>query len=486
MMKEKEKQYRTETDSLGNLRVPADALYGIHAMRATENFPDKSVFPLEWYKSVGLVKQACYITYQKFKTAVLAKYPGKEFHFPVLDNTVVDAMTEAATEVAAGKYADQFVVPAVSGGAGTSINMNLNEIIANVALLKLGFSPGDYSHVHPIESANIFQSTNDVIPTALKVAVMQLLIELESSINYLRQSVETQEGKYRNVLRVAYTQMQEAVPSSYGKLFSTYNEALSRDWWRVSKCLERIKVVNLGGSAIGTGITVPQFFIMEVVPVLQQLTGLPIARGENLSDATNNLDSLVEVHAILKSYAVNLEKMVSDLRLLASDVGPHELMIPSRQVGSSIMPGKVNPVIPEFVISVAHKVYSNDMLISSLSAQGCLDLNAYIPVIGAAMIESLKLLIAAGRSLRENLIEGMTVRKETTEQRLYSSPSITTALVPYIGYDKSAQLAKIMKEEKISVFEANERIKAVNSSVLKKALKPENLLKTGYSLNDIL
>jgi len=485
-MKEKERQYRTETDSLGSLRVPADAFYGIHAMRARENFPDRTAFPVEWYESVGTVKQACYITYRKFKSAVEAKYPGKSFHFPLIDDEVIDAMTEAAAEVAEGKYYDQFIVPAVSGGAGTSINMNANEIIANVALLKLGFTPGDYAHVHPIESANIFQSTNDVIPTSLKITVMRLLNGLESSINYLRQSVEKLEGKYRNVLRVAYTQMQEAVPSSYGKLFSTYSEALSRDWWRVSKCFERIKVVNLGGSAIGTGITVPQFFIMEVVPVLQQITGLPVARGENQPDATNNLDSLVEVHAILKSYAVNLEKMVSDLRLLASDVGPHELAIPSRQVGSSIMPGKINPIIPEFVISAAHKVYSNDMLISSLSAQGCLDLNAYVPVIGAAMIESLNLMIAAGRTLRENLIEGLAVRKEITEQRLFSSPSITTALVPYIGYDRASQLAGVMKEEKIDIFEANDRIKAVSNSVLKKALKPENLLKTGYSLNDIL
>lgn len=482
----KEKQYRTETDSLGSRQVVKDALYGIHALRARENFPDGTAFPLEWYKSVGLIKQSCYITYRKFKDAVEAKYPGKTFHFPVIEDEIIEAMTDAAAKVAEGLYADHFIVPALSGGAGTSINMNVNEIIANAALLKLGFKPGDYSKVHPIESANVFQSTNDVIPTALKIAVMQLLTELENSINYLRQSVEALEGKYRNVLRVAYTQMQEAVPSSYGKLFSTYSEALSRDWWRVSKCFERIKVVNLGGSAIGTGITVPQYFIMEVVPVLQHLTGLPVARGENLPDATNNLDTLVEVHAILKSYAVNLEKIVSDIRLLASDTGHGEVKIPSRQVGSSIMPGKVNPVIPEFVVSVAHKVYSNDMLVGSLSAQGCLDLNAYIPAIGVAMIESLKLLIAAGRTLRDHVLDGITIQKELTTDRLYLSPSVTTALIPYIGYNLSAQLASIMKAEKIDIFTANERINAVSTSVLKKALKPENLLKTGYSLNDIL
>lgn len=485
-MKVKEQRYRVETDSLGSMQVPADALYGIHSLRARSNFPDVTPFPSEWYKATGLVKQACYITYGKFKTAVAAKYPDKAFHFPVIDDSVIDAMTEAAAEISGGKYSDNFIVPALSGGAGTSINMNVNEIIANAALMKLNLKHGDYAHVHPIESANIFQSTNDVIPTSLKIAVMQLLTQLEASINKLRQSSESLENRYRNVLRIAYTQMQEAVPSSYGKLFSTYSEALSRDWWRVSKCFERIKVVNLGGSAIGTGITVPQFFIMEVVSVLQQLSGLPVARGENLPDATNNLDSLVEVHAILKSYAVNLEKMVSDLRLLASDLSHGELKIPARQVGSSIMPGKVNPVIPEFVISAAHRVYSNDMLIGSLSAQGCLDLNAYIPVIGVAMIESLKLLIAAGSTLRENLLEGVTVMKEVTNKRLYSSPSITTSLVPFIGYERSAQLARLMKEEKIDIFEANDRLKLVGNSILKKALKPENLLKTGYSVNDLL
>ncbi|HOW32274.1 MAG TPA: lyase family protein [Bacteroidales bacterium] len=485
-MKEKDQKYRTESDSLGNMPVPANALYGIHALRARSNFPDETTFPVEWYKAVGVVKKACYITYLKFKTAVEIKYPDQSFNFPVIANDTSDAMTEAAGEVSEGMYFDHFIVPAVSGGAGTSINMNVNEIIANAALLKLGFVPGDYSHVHPIESANIFQSTNDVIPTALKIAVMQLLTGLEDSINYLRQSVEALEGKYRNVLRIAYTQMQEAVPSSYGKLFSTYSEALSRDWWRVSKCFERIKVVNLGGSAIGTGMTVPQFFIMEVVPVLQQLTGLPVARGENLPDATNNLDSLVEVHAILKSYAVNLEKMVSDLRLLAADTGHREITLPARQVGSSIMPGKVNPVIPEFVVSASHKVYSNDQLISSLSALGCLDLNAYLPVIGCAIIESIKLLTAAGRTIRENMLEGLTVSKEATTARLFSSPSITTALVAYIGYEKSAQLAKCMKEHLVDVYEANEMLGLVSDRVMKKALKPENLLKTGYSINDVL
>jgi len=478
--------YRTENDSLGPMQVPANVFYGIHSLRAQENFPDQTPFHLEWFKAMGTVKLACYQTYRSFSSAVSERKSEGELPFSFLDKEVIDALEVAATEVSEGHYFSSFIVPAISGGAGTSINMNVNEIIANVALQKLGLAPGTYEKIDPIEAANIYQSTNDVVPTALKVAIMQLLGELETVINSLRQKIEITEGKYRNELRIAYTQMQEAVPSSYGMLFSTYSEALSRDWWRVSKCFERIKIVNLGGSAVGTGLAVPKFFIMEVVPSLQKLTGLPITRSENLSDATNNLDSFVEVHAILKAHAVNLEKMVSDIRLLASDVaGIHDVSIPKRQVGSSIMPGKVNPVIPEFVISAAHKIYSNDMLISSLSAQGCLDLNAYIPTIGHALLESLKLLIAADKTIAENLIDGLTITSGTGASRLFKSSAITTALSPLIGYRKAVLLAKEMKTSGCDIFEANKKLSLIDEVKLKNVLKPENLLKTGFTLNDL-
>jgi aspartate ammonia-lyase len=280
--------------------------------------------------------------------------------------------------------------------------------------------------------------------------------------------------------------MQEAVPTSYGRLFGTYAEALSRDWWRVSKCFERIKTVNIGGGAIGTGLSTPRFFIMEVIQELQKLTGFPITRAENLQESTSNLDALVEVHAIMKSHAVNLEKIVSDIRLLASDIGgTKEIEIPKKQVGSSIMPGKINPVIPEFVVSVAHKVYANDNIITNLSALGCLELNAYIPTIGHAVIESLKLLIAADDSLSRHLFSGIIVNHQVSEERLFCSPVITTALIPYIGYNKASEIAKEMKAFGCSVFDANRKLNTIDGEKLKLLLTPQNLLKLGFSLSDL-
>jgi aspartate ammonia-lyase len=477
--------YRTEKDSLGEKDIPADALYGIHALRAKENFPGNSPFPVEWYKAVGTTKLACYLTYNKFREAVLQK-SGDKSPLKLADKKIIDVLINSAEELAEGKYFDSFIVPAVQGGAGTSINMNINEILSNVSLLNLGNTVGEYTYCDPIEHANIFQSTNDVIPTALTIASLRLLQTLEEKINNLRQKVEEYEKSGRNKLRPGYTQMQEAVPSSFGLLFSGYNEALSRDWWRVSKCAERVKIINLGGGAIGTGLSVPRFFIMEVVPELRKLTGLQLTHSENLSDSTANLDKWVEMHATLKAHAVNLEKMVNDIRLLASDISTSKLLsIPQKQVGSSIMPGKVNPVIPEFVISSAHKVYANDILISSLSGQGCLELNAYLPVIGTAVIESINLLIASDSALLNNLFTGLEINESTGYEALMKSPSITTALSPHIGYHKAGELAALMKEKKIDIFEANRALNLLDANKLKTILQPGNLLKLGFSLEDI-
>ena len=476
---------RTEHDFIGTKMIPEDALYGIHAVRAHENFPYPDPFDIDWYASVGTVKLACYRTYLLLHDAITAKYSDKP-PIPLIDKTVLNALIKAAEEVSQQTHFEWFITPSTQGGAGTSINMNINEIIANRALQIIGSQPGNYSEIDPIEHANIYQSTNDVIPTALKICTMQLLKKLEVSINELRHNIEIKEQEGRDCIRIGYTQMQAAVPTSYGKLFATYSEALSRDWWRVSKCFERIKVVNIGGSAIGTGIAVPRFFIMEVVGQLQSITKLPVTRSENMADATSNLDSFVEVHAILKSLAVNLEKITSDIRLLASDVvGEKELTIPARQVGSSIMPGKINPVIAEYCITVAHKVYANDQLISGLSALGCLELNAYLPEIGNAVLSSIKMLSKACESLSEFLIKGIVFNSTVAMQKLYRSPAITTVLLPYIGYHHATLLSKEMQASDTTIFEANEKLQIVDSKKLERLTQADYLLQLGFSLNDL-
>jgi aspartate ammonia-lyase len=478
---------RSETDFLGTIEIDDNALYGIHSVRAVNNFPDTTPLQQEWFRATGTVKKACLITYKKYAMAVRQKYPHISLPVPLFDDHVADALIQAAVEIENGEHAEYFIVPAIQGGAGTSINMNVNEIMTNRALILTGHRPGEYVHIDPVEQANIYQSTNDVIPTSLKVALLRLFQKLGDAINATRSAMEEQEKDSRDSIRIAYTQMQEAVPSSYGRLFSTYCDALSRDWWRVSKCFERIKPVNLGGSAIGTGITVPRYFMTHVVQTLQEITGLPVTRAENLQDATCNLDALVEVHAILKAHAVNLEKIVSDLRLLSSDlVKNKEVRIPQLQVGSSVMPGKVNPVIPEFVIGVAHKIYSNDQLISGLCAQGCLDLNAHLPVIGHALIESLKLLIACDDTLRINLLNGLQVSRAVAVENLLFSAGMTTSLLPYIGYNRSALLAREMKNRNISILEANRILNIMPEDRLLRIIKPENLLKEGFSIHDIL
>jgi aspartate ammonia-lyase len=478
---------RIETDSLGEWQIADEALHGIHSARAAINFPGDMRFHAEWYQAMGVVKEACYVTYASFSAEVNQRYPNTNLPLKQIPPEVLDALTTSAQEVAQGHWFEHFIIPAMQGGAGTSINMNVNEIVANAALIRMGRKAGDYKHCDPIEHANVFQSTNDVVPTALRVAAMRLLLTLEESINQTRTSVEALEKESRHQLRMGYTQMQEAVPSSFDKLFSTYNNALSRDWWRISKCLERIKEVNLGGGAIGTGLAIPRFYIMHVVSELQKLTALPIARAENLSDGTANLDAFVEVHATLKAHAVNLEKMVSDLRLLGADINKHrQVILPRKQVGSSIMPGKINPVIPEFVISCAQKVYANDLLITSLSAQGCLDLNAYLPTIGHTLIESIKLLINANKSALEGLLSDLKITEsDQTQSMVFCNPSISTALVPYIGYHRAAQLAHQMKNHHITIFEANERLKIIDTKMLEELMLPQNLLRMGYAMDNV-
>ncbi|MEA2043743.1 MAG: lyase family protein [Bacteroidota bacterium] len=478
---------RKEKDFIGELKIPKEALYGINAVRAKSNFPDNTPFSKAWYKAVGTVKTAYYLTVKDFKAAAESKYDlsGSEIKLP--DAETLEHLIMSAQEVSEGKYFEHFIVPAIQGGAGTAINMNINEIIANASLKRKGEAPGTYSLIDPFDNANIYQSTNDVIPTALKTASLLLLNELEESINQLRTETEKTERKYRHILRTAYTQMQQAVPSSYGLLFGSYNEALSRDWWRVSKCFERIKTVNIGGGAAGTSVGIPRYVVMQTARKLQEITKLPLNSSDNLLDTTANLDAFTEVHAILKAHAVNLEKISADIRLLSSDLITNpEINIPAKQTGSSIMPGKVNPVIPEFVISCAQKVQSNDMLISALAAKGSLDLNAYLPLIGHALLESLNLLIAANDSLLKNLIIDMEIKPQAAKKNLYRNPAVCTALNPYIGYQKAGETAHKMQTDACDVFTALKSLNFMSSEKAKHILSPEEMLKAGFSLDDVL
>ncbi len=478
---------RTEKDYIGELSLRANTLYGIHSMRACHNFPNKSSFKKEWYMAMGTVKLACYTTIESYLINLNQKYPQddrlKKIHSPTKKH--LEALKEAAIEVSKGEHFDNFIVPSQQGGAGTSINMNINEIIANRALQIIGHRPGEYSIIDPIEDANLFQSTNDTVPTALHIAIMRSANTLEQTINEMRSETEGLEKEFRHILRPGYTQMQEAVPSSFGRLFSTYSDAFSRDWWRVSKCFERIKLVNLGGSATGSSIAVPRYFVMEVTRTLQKTSGLPVTRSENLYDTTSNHDAIVEIHAILKALAVNLEKMASDIRLLSSDIAQNQITIPARQTGSSIMPGKVNPVIAEYLISIAHKVYSNDVLITSLCAQGCLELNAYLPSIGDAVLESFELLISACQTAKENMLKNLSVNNQKTFHLLLKSPSITTALLPYIGYRNAEVLAKYMKENDCDIFEANKKFCFLDEIKLHEAIQSDRLLKGGFNFDDL-
>jgi len=473
---------RTEIDFIGKIQIPKNALYGIQSARAKNNFSNNIVFFKEWYSAIGFVKKALFLAYQNFKKELIQKQATLE-NIKLIEDEKINALIQSCDEVISGKLFEHFIVPAISGGAGTSINFNINEIITNRALQILGYEPGNYDVIHPIEHANVFQSTNDVIPTALKIVIMQKLQELENAISALRIKIEEKEKEYRNVLRIAYTQMQEAVPSSFGILFSNYQEALSRDWWRVSKCSERIKVINLGGGATGTGLAVPKYIIFEASNILRDLVKLPVVRSENMSDATSNLDSFVEVHSILKTNAVNLEKIASDIRLLSSDVVSQPVMhVLAKQIGSTIMPAKVNPVISEYIISSSHLVYANDQVVTSLSAQGCLDLNAYIPTIGHSILQSLNLLISSCNAMDSGLIKGLSIDAEASVKRLYLSPTVTTALIPYIGYNEATELAKYMKENNVDVFIANKKLNLFTEQKIGDILSQKNLLKLGYSI----
>lgn len=422
-------RYRIEKDLLGEREVPADALYGIHTVRGMENFPlsRRPVNPA-LIRAFGAVKLACARTNHELGW---------------WDEPTFGAIETACCEMMQGTLDGHIVVDALQGGAGTSTNLNVNEVLANRALLLLGRETGDYGTISPLEDINLHQSTNDTYPTALKVAAIQRLRELEREVVALLEEFQDREKAFANIVKVGRTQLQDAVLITLGREMSAYAEAFGRDRWRIYKCEERLRVLNLGGTAVGTGLAAPRQYIFRVTEHLRSITGLGLARAENLVEATQNTDVFVEVSGILKACAANLLKTAGDLRLLASgpDAGIGELRLPPRQAGSSIMPGKVNPVIPEAVSQAAMAVMANDQAITMASSLGNLELNAFLPLIADSLLGSLDLLANACSIFRRLCVAGLEADEERCRRHVDGATATLTALVDRIGYSAAQEVA---------------------------------------------
>ena len=436
-------EFRIESDLLGEAPVEADALYGIHTVRARENFhlTGRPVHG-ELVRAYGTVKLAAALVNREL--GVWATDPAK-----------ADAIERACREVADGLHDDKVIVERLQGGAGTSTNMNVNEIIANRALELLGEPHGAYGRVSPLDDVNLHQSTNDTFPTALRLAAIRLLHDVEEQVMGLQEAFQVKEKEFAHVVKVGRTQMQDAVLTTLGREMGAYAEALNRDRWRIYKSEERLRVVNLGGTAIGTGFGAPRQYIFRVVDMLRELTSIGFARAENLTEATQNADVFVEVSGILKACAVSLLKICSDLRLLSSgpEAGLGEIHLPARQAGSSIMPGKVNPVIPEAVSQAAMQVMANDQTICMAVSLGNLELNAFLPLIADALLGSLDLLRNACRIFCKYCVVGIEPNEAHLQQQVAGSTASVTALVERLGYHGAQEIAEQARAEGKAVRE---------------------------------
>ncbi len=422
--------YRIERDLLGEAPVPAGALHGIHTERAVENFP-LAGRPVHraLVEAYGTVKLACART-----NRALGAWAD--------DAAKAEAIEQACREMADGLLTAHVVVDALQGGAGTSTNMNVNEVLANRALEILGEPHGAYGRVSPADDINLHQSTNDTYPTALRLAAIRLLHDLEEQVVALQEAFQEKERQFAHVVKVGRTQLQDAVLTTLGREMGAYAEALNRDRWRIYKCEERLRVVNLGGTAIGTGFGAPRQYVFRVVDTLRELTSIGFARAENLVEATQNADVFPEVSGILKAHAATLLKVAGDLRLMSSgpEAGLGEIRLPQRQAGSSIMPGKVNPVIPEAVTQVALLVMAYDQTIAVAAGLGTLDLNPFLPLVAACLLESLSLLAGADETLRRNCVEGIEADEARCRLHVETSTAAATALVPAIGYEAATEV----------------------------------------------
>ncbi len=462
--------YRTEIDLLGAREVPGEALYGVHTLRAMENFElARRPVHAALIHAYGAVKLACARTNHE-----LTPWEG----------TMFSAMESACLEMMSGQLDTHVVVDALQGGAGTSTNMNVNEVLANRALQLLGKPLGDYGAVHPLNDINRHQSTNDTYPTALRVAAIAGLRLLEREVVALEEAFQAKEKEFSHIPKLGRTQLQDAVPTTLGRSMSAFAEAFSRDRWRIYKCEERLRTVNLGGTAIGTGIGAPRQFIFRAVEHLRSITGYGLARAENLIEATQNADVFVEVSGILKACAANLLKCSGDLRLMSSgpDAGLAEIRLPARQAGSSIMPGKVNPVIPEAVSQAAMMCAGYDQAIFQACALGSLELNPFLPLVADALLHQMDLLARACAMFRGLCVAGITPNEARCRSHLEGATASATALMESMGYEVAQEIAKAAAADHKSIRQVVLERGLMDAATFDSVVHAESLTRLGVPM----
>ena len=458
---------RIEKDHIGEMKIPENKYYGINTIRAEENFKlGSKCVNLKLIYEIALIKKAAAKVNNELKQ---------------LTEDKAKAIIRSSEEVIEGKFDHEFIVSAFQGGAGTSTNMNVNEVIANRAIELLGGTKGDYDVVHPLDDVNMSQSTNDVYPTALRIAAIHMLRKLSYSLAELQEALQGKENEFSNVIKLGRTELMDALPMMLGQEFGAYAKAIERDRWRVYKVEERLRQINLGGTAIGTGVNASHKYIFMITDAIQELTGLGLARSDYPMDITQNNDVFVEVSGLLKACGTNLLKISNDLRLLSS--GPNggfgEIELPQMQAGSTIMPGKVNPVIPEMIGQVAMRVMANDYAITMAASSGQLELNAFTPLIAECLLESLELLNHGVTIFREKCIEGIKANKEKCQETLEKSAALAAALVHHIGYDQAAHIARKALNEDKTIRDVLKEENVFSDSRIDEILNPFEVTKPG-------
>ena len=460
---------RIEHDFLGELAIPADVYYGIQTSRAVENFKISGI-------SISKMPRFIQALGQVKKAAALAN-----MELGVLPIPIGTAICQACDRLIAGQYIDQFPVDVFQGGAGTSCNMNANEVIANVALEIMGYPKGDYHHCHPNNHVNCSQSTNDVYPTAIRLALYKSLTDFMDDMEYLREGFALKAEEFRDVVKMGRTQLQDAVPMTLGMEFNAWATTIKEDIRRIGEGREQISDVNMGATAIGTGINTPEGYAEMVTKHLAEVSGLPVFMAENYIEATFDTGAFVQISGLLKRFVVKLSKICNDLRLLSSGprCGLNEINLPPRQPGSSIMPGKVNPVIPEVVNQICFDVIGKDVTITMAAEAGQLELNVMEPVIAYSLFSALHRLGAACHTLRDLCVDGITANKERCYDMMKNSIGIVTALAPYIGYENSSAIARKALDSGGSVYDLVLASGLVSKGQLDAILSSERMLCPG-------